>query len=397
MNKTRIAIVVQRYGREVNGGAELYAKLVTERLSALYDVEVLTTCAIDYVSWRNEYEQGQDTVDGVKVRRFRVDRQRDNDVFTRLSGEVYAKRKDTIEDGIQWMEAQGPFSPELIQYIRENKDEYDLFLFMTYLYYTSYFGLQEVPEKSILIPTAHDERPIYLNIFNSSFRLPRALVYLTEEEKAFVNKKFKNSSKPSEVVGIGIDMPDKVYPDRFREKFGIDSPFLLYAGRIDESKGCDHMFSFFLRMKKEYPNDFKLVLMGKPVMEVPRHKDILPLGFVSDEDKINGMAAAKLLILPSFFESLSMSVLESMSLGVPVLVNGKCEVLKGHCIRSNGGLYYKNYHEFAECIGYLSAHEGIYGRMKENCVKYVNENYTWDKAMAKYKRLIDSTLDAIQS
>jgi len=397
MDKKRIAVVVQRYGREVNGGAELYAKLVTERLAALYDVEVLTTCAIDYVTWKNEYREGSNTVDGVRVRRFPVDRERDQDAFAALAGEVYAKRNETIGDGIRWMEAQGPYCPRLVRYIKENKDHYDLFLFMTYLYYTSYFGLQEVPEKSVLIPTAHDERPIYLRIFESTFRLPAAMIYLTEEEKAFVNKKFKNGKKPSETVGIGINMPDKVYPEQFREKYGISAPFLLYAGRIDESKGCDHLFEFFLRMKKEVPSDLKLVLMGKPVMAIPKDKDILPLGFVSEEDKINGMAAARLHILPSFFESLSMSVLESMALGVPVLVNGKCDVLKGHCIRSNGGLYYNNYYEFAECIGYLFAREDIYEKMKQNDLKYVHENYTWDKVMARYKKIIDRTLDEIRS
>ena len=392
MIKKRIAFVVQRYGKEVNGGSELYAKLVIERLSSIYDMEVLTTCAIDYMTWENEYAEGLDMVDGVKVRRFKVDRQRDNEVFSKLSSKIYSNPNHTIKDGTRWMEEQGPYCPKLTEYIRKNKEKYDLFIFMTYLYYTTYFGLMEVPEKSILISTAHDERPIYLNIFNSIFHLPKAIVYLTEEEKAFVNKKFNNSYKPSEIMGIGIDMQENIHPVKFREKYKIDSPFLIYAGRIDESKGCKYLFEYFIKYKRNYPSDLKLVLMGKPVMDMPNHDDIIPLGFVSDEDKVNGMAAAKLLILPSFFESLSMSVLESMALGVPVLVNGQCDVLRGHCIRSNGGLYYNNYYEFAECIEYLSNMVDVYDKMKENCIAYIANNYIWDTVIDKYSKLIDQNI-----
>ncbi len=50
----KLAIVVQRYGRAINGGAELHARYLAEHLARHAEVEVLTTCASDYVSWRNE-------------------------------------------------------------------------------------------------------------------------------------------------------------------------------------------------------------------------------------------------------------------------------------------------------------------------------------------------------
>lgn len=392
--KKKIAFVVQRYGIEINGGSEQYCRQVAERLSDYYDVEVLTTCAIDYYEWTNKYDEGIYDINGVRVRRFSVERRRNIEEFDALSSKVYNHRGfDSLPDEIRWMELQGPYCPRLIDYIKAHRQSYDVFIFMTYLYYTTYFGLQQVPERSMLVSTAHDEPPAYLDIFYPLFHLPRKMIYLTEEEKSFVNKKFNNGYKPSDVVGIGIDVPEDVDGERFREKHKIYDDYIVYVGRIDKSKGCDELFDYFIRYKAEHRSDLKLVLMGKPAMEIPSHRDIIPLGFVSEQDKYDGIKGSKLLVLPSYFESLSMSVLESMALSVPVLVNGRCDVLRGHCIRSNAGLYYTNYYEFAECLKLLLERQKLYEKMGQNAKIYVDSSYTWDRVMGKYMRLID-TLDS---
>lgn len=384
----RIAFVVQRYGEEVNGGAELHCRQVAERLSKYFDIEVITTCAIDYISWKNEYPLGQEVLNGVTISRFAVDAPRNSSKFNKYSEKVYSN-PHTEDDEIRWMKLQGPYSTTLLDFIINKKDEYDYFIFFTYLYCTTYFGLPLVKEKAILVPTAHDELPIRLGIFKKVFNMPEYIIYNTEWEKNFVQSKFKNNHIPNDVVGVGIDPIQNLNPDDFIEKYNLDGRFLLYVGRIDESKGCKVLFDYFLKYKKTHENELKLVLVGKPVMNIPKNKDIISLGFVTDEDKHNAMSACHILINSSPFESLSMVLLEAWSLSKPTLVNADCRVLKDHCILSNGGLYYSNYAEFEACLDLILENNELCARMGENGRKYVEKIYRWDVVESKYLKLLD--------
>jgi len=383
--KKKILFVVQRYGLEVNGGAELHCRQLAERLKDEYDVSVLTTCAIDYVTWKNEYKEGIEHINGVKVIRKKVDFERNQKKFNKISAKLN-NEKDNINLGIEWQEAQGPHSAELIKYLEDHKDDYDVIIFLTYLYYTTYFGLKVAPEKSILIPTAHDEPPIYYSIFNETFNLPKAILYSTTTERDFVNKRFKNDYIESDIVGLGVDINENAQDIDLEKTFDIKDDYVVYIGRIDESKGCKEMFEYFLEYKKIYNSNLKLVLAGKSAMEIPGNKDIVTLGFVSEDEKVNLIRKSKLLILPSKFESLSLSTLEAMYLKVPVLLNGKCEVLKQHAILSNGGLYYENKWEFIETLDYLIRNSKIAERMGENGRKYVDVNYKWNIIIKKIER-----------
>lgn len=187
---------------------------------------------------------------------------------------------------------------------------------------------------------------------------------------------------------MGIDVPKEISDRNFKKKYQLED-YIVYVGRIDECKGCKELFQYFLKYKRKNPsNKIKLVLMGKAALDIPKHPDILSLGFVSEEEKFSGIAGSKVLILPSEFESLSISVLEAMALKIPVLVNGKCEVLKGHCLKSNGGLYYMNYDEFEGCLDYLQKRLAIYTQMKENAKEYVDTNFNWNVILENFRDII---------
>lgn len=385
----KIAFVVQRYGLEVNGGAELHCRQFAERMAKYYEVDAITTKAIDYVTWKDEYTADEEVINGVKVKRFSVTEPRDIDKFNALSQTVLQLQSSKKEEE-EWMRKQGPYSEELLAYLTAHKNDYDVFIFFTYLYATTYFGLPLVKEKAMIIPTAHDELPIYLGIFKDFFKMPAGIFYNTELEKRFVEKKFHNEKvlNNNGLGGVGVELPAEIKPERFVEKYGVDD-FILYIGRIDEHKGCKELFQYFAEYKKRNPGDTKLVLIGKEVIEVPKSDDIVSLGFVEDEDKFDALAACRLLVLPSRFESLSMVVLEAMSVKKPVLVQADCEVVKSHCTKSNGGLYYQNYFEFEGCLNRLLSDEALCEGMGENGSEYVAENYCWESIEKRLRNMID--------
>jgi glycosyltransferase involved in cell wall biosynthesis len=383
----KLAFVVQRYGIEVNGGAEHHCRLMADHIAKYYDVEVITTCAQDYMTWKDDYAEGIEEINKVKVRRFRVDHVRDVDKFNKLSEKIFWDPHDEKEE-LDWMRLQGPYSTGLLNFIKSNAEYYDFFVFFTYLYCTTFFGMPFVKEKALLVPTAHDEPPIYLSIFKSLFNLPRAIIYNTLEEKRFINSKFENEKILSDIVGVGINLPESIVSKRFEEKYNLYN-FIIYIGRIDESKGCKELFDYFLRYKKETHSDIKLVLLGKPVMNVPFHEDIVPLGFVSEQDKFDGIKASKLLVMPSKYESLSMVTMEAWLCSKAVLLNGSCEVLKGQAVRSNGGLWYQNYDEFKECLSLMLSNNRLIEKLGENGRRYVEKNYSWTEVEGKYLRLLE--------
>ena len=390
----KIAIVNQRYGLEVNGGSEYYTRLIAERLKQFYNVEVLTTTALNYDTWENHYLEGTTEINGVTVKRFKVRKTRTRLGFGIANRLQMYSAKFGIKFDKLWVKEQGPYSPELIKYIEEHADEYEKIIFVTYLYYSTVIGIQNVLHKAILIPTAHDEPYIYFEIYKKIFQKVSGIVYLTEEEKQFVHRTFHNASIPNVTAAIGIDIPEQVASvdeqKLFREKYQITGDYIIYAGRVDASKGCDQMLEFYQKYKEKHGSDLQLVILGRSMLTIPENRDIHYLGFVSDEDKMTAIAGAKYLWLPSKFESLSIALLEGLAQGVPGIVNGNCEVLKGHAIRSQAAFYYHNWEEFELCMTKMcQMTDEKYHFMSENAIRYVNDNYCWERIEEKLKNIIE--------
>lgn len=380
----KVAIVVQRYGADINGGAEQHARYVAEHLAKHVEVEVLTTCAHrDYISWKNELPAGREAVHGIPVHRFPVASERDPVEFAKWSGKVFTQQH-TLRDELAWLDAEGPTSPALIDHIRKHEADYDFFIFFSFRYHHSFHGCRAVPSKAILVPTAERDSALGLGLYPPVFRGVRAFMYNSFEERALIQAVSNNQSIPSVVVGIGSEIPERSNGGRFRQKFDMRDRFAIYVGRIDENKGCVELFEFFEHYSASLADGMHLVLIGTPHVPIPKHPRIHHLGFLEDQDKYDAMAAAELLIMPSYLESLSMVALEAWAMGKPVLANAKCDVLQGQCLRSNAGLFYENYSEFAATMRAIDTTPSLQTALGRNGRTFFERNYAWPVIEQKY-------------
>jgi len=405
----RIAFIVQRYGTDILGGSEYHCRLVAERIAERHQVDVLTTCARDYVSWKNEYPEGADRIRGVTVRRFANARTRDIQEFNRYSDWIFNNRHGRQEE-MEWLKQQGPWSPGLIEYLERHHSNYDILVFFTYLYAPTVMGLKVAPSKSLLVPTAHDEPAIRLGIYQEVFGSAAGLIWNTEVERAFVTSKFHLRAVVEDVVGCGVDLPEGeailddepavATPDgreplaphiegpanAFRRRHRLHGPFLLYGGRIDPGKGCEELLEYFQTYRKD-GGEASLVLMGVKLMPLPDDPHVRFAGMLPDEERLHALQAATIVVVPSPYESLSLLALEAFAVGTPVVANARAEVLVEHCRRSNAGLYYADRWEFEDAVKLLLKDPALRTAMGRNGKAYVNHNYRWSIIMSKYERL----------
>ena len=384
----KLVIVVQRYGAEISGGAELHARYVAERLADHADVRVVTTCARDYVTWRNEFPTGETRVNGIPVERFAVERERDTIDFRNRSEHLFHDRH-SVHDELGWLDSQGPMSPTLMKRLARVADECDFVLLFSVRYSPAFYGARFAAGKAVLIPTAERESSLGLSIFPPIFRGVRAIMYNSFEEQALIHAVSSNTHVPGVVVGVGSQIPDAVDPERARRQFGLHNPFVIYVGRIDANKGCAELFRDFIAYTDRSSRPLDLVLIGTPVLPIPDHPRIKHLGFVADQAKFDAIAAAELLVMPSRYESLSMAALEAWALGRPVLASARCDVLVGQCVRSNAGLYYEDAREFAAALDRILADPGLAATLGQNGRAFFARHYSWPVIERKYLEMFE--------
>jgi glycosyltransferase involved in cell wall biosynthesis len=384
----RLAICVQRYGPKVTGGAEYHSRWVVQQLRQHFDLTIFTTTAQDYITWEEIYPPGDDEIDGVKIRRFPVPEQRDLEEFNAYSAWIYNNPHRRVDEE-RWLRLQGPYCPEMIEAIRDERNNYDGFLFFTYLYYTTVKGLEEVAQKSILLPTAHDEQAIRLEMFREVFESPRGYLMNTNEERRFVYEIFGTQAKPHALVGMGIEWPTPPPdPSETLKKYGIDFPYALSSGRICYGKGHDRLF----RCYPEIESDVHLVMFGKLDLDLPDDSRIHFLGFVSEEEKWALTRGAAFTIHPSLYESLSLTLLESWAMEVPVVINTGCAVLREHVDKCDGGMYYRDDREFKKVFSYMAENFNKLKEMGERGKVYTETNYEARTVAEKYVDFINHIL-----
>jgi glycosyltransferase involved in cell wall biosynthesis len=388
----KIAFVIHRYGADIVGGSETHCRRIAEQLAARHSVEVLTTTASDYVTWKEGYREGSESINGVSVRRFRVRSRRNLVRFKEISDLCFHDRPHTPEDEKTWVRENGPDSPDLGRFVREHKADYDVFIVYSYRYATAWDVLPEVADKAILIPTAEEDPAIHLTIFRDFFTLPAGILFLTPEEQDLVGRAAFAALPPSAVIGFAVDLPARLEAEEFKRRRGLSRPYALYVGRIDRNKGCELLFRYFQEYLKRKTHDLDLVLGGSAALSIPDHPRIKYLGFLSDREKFEAIAGSELLVMPSPYESLCIVVLEAWKAGRCTLVNGQCKVLRGQSRRSRGGLYFDSFAEFCEAMDFLLDHPAVSRSLGRAGKAWIEANFEWPHLTAIIEDLIARTI-----
>jgi glycosyltransferase involved in cell wall biosynthesis len=384
----KLACVVHRFGADIAGGSEAHCRTIAEHLAAHHDITILTTCAHDHISWKNEYEAGRSRLGPLEIVRFPVGRLRSLHRFREISELAFSGTASDAEQE-HWFSENGPDAPGLIEHLRTRGADYDAVLFWAFRYAEVYFGLPLVADRAILVPTAEEDPVIRMSILESFFERPAGWIFLTPEEQELVERRLRRPASPSCVIGSGLDPAPALTAAVDLGRLALRDPFILYLGRIDPNKGCADLLQHFARFKAEHPGPVQLVMAGPANMPLPDHPDVRYLGFVDAATREALLSRTAFLVMPSRFESLSLVLLEAWNQGVGAVVNGHCAVLKGQAIRANGALYYRNYDEFARCLGLLLERRDLAQALGQQGRDYVEREYRWPTVIEKIDRLLE--------
>jgi len=388
----KLACVVHRYGADIAGGSEGHCRAIAERLAGRHDVTVLTSCARDHVTWRNDYSAGASTLGPVRVIRFPTARQRSLPRFAAISSEVFAGGATPAAEEM-WFRENGPEVPSLIAHLRAQGADFDRVLFWSFRYYHTFFGLPAVARRAVLVPTAEEDPAIRLQALDHFFQLPSGFVFLTPEERELVSSRCSRPLAPSCTIGCGLDPAAPIDGAAALDGAGVRAPYVLYLGRVDPNKGCRTLIRHMQRFHTEAPEPLRgvrLVLAGPASMALTDDPSIVPLGFVDEATREALVAHAAVLIAPSPFESLSMALLEAWNRGVPAIVNAQCAAMKGQAVRADGALYYRDYAEFAHALALLLERPDLASRLGAQGRAYVEREYRWPHVIGTLDRFLAS-------
>lgn len=387
----KLAFITPWYGPGIPGGSEAEARRTIEKLhQSGVAVEVLTTTIKDfYADWgRNAHKPGTYQIDGITVHRFSVQK-RNKQAFDAVNWRLMQGLPITKEEEQIYINEMIR-TPDLYDYIAQHTSD-RLFIFIPYMFATTYHGAKICPERSLMIPCLHDESYARLGIYQEVVPKVKGLVLHVDAELALTQRLFGPANGQMRMVlGEGVDTDFEPDADRFRQKYNIKKPFMLYAGRREQGKNTPLLIDYWQRYKLESMQDVVLVLIGSGSVKISpsAQSHILDLGFVSPQDKYDAYAAASVFCMPSVNESFSIVIMESWLAGTPVLVNGQCAVTREHCHRNNGGLYFSGYEEFAATVDYMMENPDIAEKMGQNGRQYVLDNYQWPTIVEKYRQMI---------
>ena len=416
----KFAFVTARYGADIPSGPDHACRVLAEQVSGRHDVDVLTTCARNPRTWKNEYSEGTDRVRGALVRRFAVSQARDDQGFRQFSERMLAGPR-TRADELEWLRRSGPWSGGLIDYIRRQHKSYDVLVFFSLCNPITVNGAAAAPERSIVFPYLQLEPPLRFEVAAEVLSSVRGVGLVSGAERRLLRSYVRATPHHEELVGIGIDpSPEQSYPRHqqdpadtvvdeeavagpgdsaetesylagrgvpFRRRHRLYGSFALYGGRVEPDNGCEEMLEYFSTFA-ETDGTTELALMGVKMMKVPEEPYIRLAGVLPERERMIAYEAADVTIAPSADDLLAQPLLESLAVGTPVLASARNAAAVEHCRRANAGLYYTNREEFVEALRLLMTNNRLRTRLGENGRSYIRQHFRWDAVLGRFDRLV---------
>jgi len=415
----KFAFVTSRYGADITSGPEHACRVLAEQVSSRHDVDVLTTCARNPRTWKNEYSEGNDRVRGALIRRFPVSQARDEQSFRQYSERTLGGPHGRADE-VEWLRRAGPWSTGLIDFIRRQHKSYDVLVFFCLSSPLTVEGAMLAPERTIIFPHLQLHPALRFDVCAEALTSVRAIGLLSGAERRLLRNYVRAATQYEELVGIGIDpSPEQSYPRHqqdpadvvvdeeltapsdsaepesylagrgvpFRRRNRLYGPFALYGGRVEPDNGCEEMLDYFDTFAAT-DGDTALALMGVKMMRVPEEPYIRLAGVLPERQRMIAYEAADVTIAPTVDDLLAQPLLESMAVGTPVLACASNSAAVEHCRRANGGLYYSNREEFVESLRLLTTNTRLRSRLGENGRAYVRQHFRWDAVLGRFDRLV---------
>lgn len=385
----RLALVCNRFGDHVAGGAEAHVRdLGCGLRDRDWRIDVVTTAARDLYTWRNELPEGESLEDGLRVLRFPTVVGDGRKVRDRIGGMIAAGASVSLDDQYAWMNS-GVRVPGMHEYLVDHAAEYRAIIFAPYLFWTTFACAEIAPGRTILLPCLHDEPESRLDLFRPMFEGSRGILFQTDPELDLARRLFDLPERTA-VVGCALQTADRYDPDAFRRRHGIDGPFLFYAGRREWGKGWPELLSHLEYASSVLANPVPLVTCGVGELgRVPPGVRIVDVGYVSDQERSDAMAAASVYVQPSAMESFSRTIMEAWLAGTPVVANAGSAVVSWHCDRSEAGLAYRDRYEFAESLRLLVERPETSAAMARRGREYVLANYQLEDVLTRVEHALE--------
>ena len=415
----KFAFVSTRYGADIGSGPEHACRLIAEHVCERHDVDVLTTCARDQRTWKNEYSEGSDRVRGVLVRRFGVSQLPDHIAFDTLSQRLQTTPRSRPEE-LEWVRLHGPCSPGLIDYLKRAHRSYDVLVFFGLWHPLTVHGLEVAPERSVLFPYLQLQPALRFALWVDVVRSARGLGFFSESERRLLHSYVGVRHHSEEVVGIGVDPPpQQSYPRHqqdpndtisdvdeaidddeseaaeyldgrgipFKRRHRLYGRFALYGGRVESDNGCEEMLEYFDTYASA-EREATLVLMGLKMMKLPEEPYLRLAGVIPDRERMTAYEAADVTIAPASDDLLAQPLLESLAVGTPVLASARNAAAVEHCRRAGAGLYYATREEFVGALNLITNNAGLREKLGANGRAYVRSHHRWEGVLGRFDRLI---------